>query len=280
MVKIIHKVKTTTVRSSVGSKSNPIRQRLPDLNGLSKTDIFEKYNFLGYDNGDGEISCSRANYDGIQVFSKELPFLNGVHIPNILAFEEDTARLVDEKYLLNISVKVYSNFKCCPGVGTNDHYNQDNTERTYGDLMGHSFACAVKELLDKNAELFESGHNPNGKKLKQTFILVGRPSSKGWEAAEQEYEAILTKYLPHYLPDHADRITVMVLSESLAAMADTHFLIEKTSDGMRTVTDIIKMDDNDSVHEIARLLGSDSITEAAISNASEMKKMAKETKHN
>ncbi len=66
----------------------------------------------------------------------------------------------------------------------------------------------------------------------------------------------------------------------IAAMADTHFLIEKTSDGMRTVTDIIKMDDNDSVREIARLLGSDSITEAAITNASEMKKMAKETKHN
>ena len=66
----------------------------------------------------------------------------------------------------------------------------------------------------------------------------------------------------------------------IAAMADTHFLIEKTSDGMRTVTDIVKMDEEDSVKEVARLLGSDIITETAIVNAYEMKKMAKETKHN
>lgn len=221
MVKTVHKVKTNSVRSSMGSKSNPIRQRLPDLKGLSKTEIFEKYNFLGYDNGDGEISCSRANYDGIQVYLNELEFRNGAHVPNLLAFEEDTARLVDENYLRDTSVKVYSNFKCCPGVGTGDHYNQDDSKLTYGDLMGHSFACAIKELLDNNNSLFEHGNNLNEKKFKETFILVGRPSSKGWEAAEQEYEAILTKYLLHYLPDYADRITVMVLSESLAAMADT-----------------------------------------------------------
>jgi len=66
----------------------------------------------------------------------------------------------------------------------------------------------------------------------------------------------------------------------IAAMADTHFLIEKTSDGIRTVTDIIRMENEDSVREIARLLGGDTITEAAIANAVEMKKMAEETKHN
>lgn len=66
----------------------------------------------------------------------------------------------------------------------------------------------------------------------------------------------------------------------IAAMADVHFLIEKTSDGTRTVTDIIKMEESDCVKEVARLLGSDTITDAAITNAKEMKKMAKETKHN
>ena len=66
----------------------------------------------------------------------------------------------------------------------------------------------------------------------------------------------------------------------IAAMADTHFLIEKTSDGVRTVTDIVRMDEDDSIKEIARLLGGDTITETAIANAGEMKKMAEEAKHN
>ena len=66
----------------------------------------------------------------------------------------------------------------------------------------------------------------------------------------------------------------------IAAMADTHFLIEKSSDGVRTVTDIKRLYEEESTAEIARLLGSDTITEAALENAREMKKMAKETKHN
>ena len=64
----------------------------------------------------------------------------------------------------------------------------------------------------------------------------------------------------------------------IAAMADTHFKIEKQSDGVRTVTEITRLGEEESTGEVARLLGSDTITEAALLNAGEMKKMAKETK--
>ncbi|MCR5670610.1 MAG: DNA repair protein RecN [Butyrivibrio sp.] len=64
----------------------------------------------------------------------------------------------------------------------------------------------------------------------------------------------------------------------IAAMADTHFLIEKGLDDGRTVTGIHSLEQEDSVKELARLLGSDEITETAISNAIEMKKTAEETK--
>ena len=64
----------------------------------------------------------------------------------------------------------------------------------------------------------------------------------------------------------------------IAAMADTHFKIEKKSDGVRTVTEITSLSEEESTGEVARLLGSDTITEAALLNAGEMKKMAKETK--
>jgi DNA repair protein RecN (Recombination protein N) len=64
----------------------------------------------------------------------------------------------------------------------------------------------------------------------------------------------------------------------IAAMADTHFMIEKGLDNGRTVTDITRLSEEDSVKELSRLLGGDSITEAVVTNAREMRKMAEETK--
>lgn len=64
----------------------------------------------------------------------------------------------------------------------------------------------------------------------------------------------------------------------IAAMADTHFLIEKSSDGKSTVTRITNLSEEESIQEVARLLGSGSITDAAVQNAMEMKKLAKESK--
>lgn len=64
----------------------------------------------------------------------------------------------------------------------------------------------------------------------------------------------------------------------IASMADTHFKIEKSSDGASTVTRIQRLDDEYSIRETARLLGSGEMTEAALQNAREMKKLAKEAK--
>lgn len=61
----------------------------------------------------------------------------------------------------------------------------------------------------------------------------------------------------------------------IAAMSDTHFVIEKSSTDASTITDIRCMDEDESLAELARLLGSDALTEAALSNAREMKAQAK-----
>lgn len=58
----------------------------------------------------------------------------------------------------------------------------------------------------------------------------------------------------------------------IASMADTHFLIEKSVNEGRTITGIKKLDEEGSVKELARMLGGEDITEAAINNAREMKK--------
>ena len=62
----------------------------------------------------------------------------------------------------------------------------------------------------------------------------------------------------------------------IAAMADSHFLIEKTSDDKSTISNIHRLSEEDSVQELARMLGGAEITAAVLENAREMKKLASE----
>ncbi len=57
----------------------------------------------------------------------------------------------------------------------------------------------------------------------------------------------------------------------IAAQADFHFKIEKTAVNQTTTTDIYPLKDEESVRELARLLGGSEITDAAIQNARELK---------
>ena len=57
----------------------------------------------------------------------------------------------------------------------------------------------------------------------------------------------------------------------IAAMADRHFLIEKGVADGRTLTNINALDEEGSVRELARMLGSDVISESALANARELK---------
>lgn len=60
----------------------------------------------------------------------------------------------------------------------------------------------------------------------------------------------------------------------IASHADRHYLIEKAVKNSHTFTDIRKLDDDESVEELARMLGSTVITEAALDNARELKNLA------
>lgn len=64
----------------------------------------------------------------------------------------------------------------------------------------------------------------------------------------------------------------------IAAMADNHFIIEKKSLEDSTSTAIMEIGGTDILNELARMLGSDTITENALANARELKEMAANTK--
>ena len=60
----------------------------------------------------------------------------------------------------------------------------------------------------------------------------------------------------------------------IAASADNHYVIEKSSNATNTVTTISELSEEGAVMELSRLLGSDSNDEATILNARELKKKA------
>lgn len=64
----------------------------------------------------------------------------------------------------------------------------------------------------------------------------------------------------------------------IAAMADCHFLIEKAVRGQATISSIHALNHDDSIEELARMLGGTAITDAVINNAREMKELADQFK--
>ena len=60
-------------------------------------------------------------------------------------------------------------------------------------------------------------------------------------------------------------------------MADRHYLIEKASSKGDTRTDIRRLDENESVRELARILGGAKITDTVLKSAVEMKELARQT---
>ncbi|SEP58562.1 DNA repair protein RecN (Recombination protein N) [Lachnospiraceae bacterium RM5] len=64
----------------------------------------------------------------------------------------------------------------------------------------------------------------------------------------------------------------------IAAVADNHYLIEKSAVDGKTYTSIRKLNEEESVNELARMLGGAKITESVLGNARELKEFAKNIK--
>ena len=64
----------------------------------------------------------------------------------------------------------------------------------------------------------------------------------------------------------------------IAAMADSHYIIEKQTDGVSTQTMIKELNEKEAIDEISRILGGAEITARVKDNAKEMKELALTTK--
>ena len=66
--------------------------------------------------------------------------------------------------------------------------------------------------------------------------------------------------------------------QQIAAMADNHLLTEKTVTDGKTHSNVRSLSEDESVMELARMIGGDSITDTVIKDAGEMKKRAQQRK--
>lgn len=64
----------------------------------------------------------------------------------------------------------------------------------------------------------------------------------------------------------------------IASMADQHYIIEKKPANSKTVTKLARLSEEESVAELARILGGAKITETVLESAREMKELAKNAK--
>ena len=81
----------------------------------------------------------------------------------------------------------------------------------------------------------------------------------------------------HDFSQHKQILCITHLPQ-IAAMADSHFLIEKTSEEYETITNINFLADDEITNEIARLIGGARITETTMKAAKEMKELANKQK--
>ena len=70
------------------------------------------------------------------------------------------------------------------------------------------------------------------------------------------------------------QIIVITHLPQIAAMADSHYLIEKSVNQEITTSHIFPLEEEDAVKELARMLGGVEITDAVLENAKEMKALA------
>lgn len=79
------------------------------------------------------------------------------------------------------------------------------------------------------------------------------------------------------IASHHQIICITHLAQ-IAAMADTHYIIEKQTDGKTTATTIKELAESAMIDELARILGGAAITDKVIESAREMKDLATSTK--
>lgn len=87
---------------------------------------------------------------------------------------------------------------------------------------------------------------------------------------------MVSEKMSHIARNH--QVIAITHLPQIAAMADNHYFIEKKAEDSKTTTSIVKLSRDNSVKELARMLGGVEITDTILTSANEMKDMAEKVK--
>ncbi|MBE5956060.1 MAG: DNA repair protein RecN [Lachnospiraceae bacterium] len=87
---------------------------------------------------------------------------------------------------------------------------------------------------------------------------------------------MVSEKMSHIARNH--QVIAITHLPQIAAMADSHYFIEKKAEDTKTTTSIIRLSREGSVKELARMLGGVEITDSVLVSANEMKDMAEKVK--
>ena len=87
---------------------------------------------------------------------------------------------------------------------------------------------------------------------------------------------MVSEKMSHIAKNH--QVIAITHLPQIAALADSHYFIEKKAEDSRTKTSIVKLHREDSIRELARMLGGVEITDRVLESAKEMKDMAEKVK--
>lgn len=174
---------------------------------------------------------------------------------NFVAVELEISVISDEK---NITSDGYDNVDFLISLNSGEPMQSVSKVASGGELS--RIMLALKSIMaDKekiNTLIFDE-------------IDAGISGKTAWKVSEKmavlgkEHQLICITHLPQ-----------------IAAMADSHFMIEKKEKEGRSVTEIFELKKDNMIQEIARLLGGSEVTETVILSAGELKDLAIKTKQN
>lgn len=127
----------------------------------------------------------------------------------------------------------------------------------------------------------------SGGELSRIMLAIKSVMAKSEEIETLIFDEIDTGISGRTAAKVADRLCVIARESQvicishlaqIVSMADTHFLIEKVSKGDTTATHIQQLTGDESILELARLLGGSEITRSVIDTAREMKAIADKSK--
>ena len=132
----------------------------------------------------------------------------------------------------------------------------------HAEIVGRNFGGGVLELMPSEVESIFLPYNEDNAEI---FDEIDAGISG--KTAQLVAEKLNTLAKTH-------QIICITHLPQIAAMADNHYVIEKSTKDNRTISNITQLSYDESVNEISRMLGGSVITDAVISNAKELKNMA------